>query len=174
MRGFFWVPANMTSQNDAIWDRTYFKWGRQRSGIHTLKYHNWPRVPYGNVTKPQENITYMYKRAKRSVRPFPANMTSQNDAFWDGIYLKISLVRKKATIRTLYTQIPHLTKLIFLLAQKLLLAQKFPPAITLLLALKLLLAQKLALAQKCWWHKYSCKHKKCRWHNNCCKHKKCC
>ena len=29
--------------------------GRQRSGIDTIKYHTWPRTPYGKMTKTQEN-----------------------------------------------------------------------------------------------------------------------
>ena len=29
----------------------------QRSGINTIKYHTWPRIPHGKVTKTQLNIT---------------------------------------------------------------------------------------------------------------------
>ena len=50
---------NMTDENvQRCWER-----GRQRSGIDTIKHHNWPRTPRGKVTKTQENITH--KRAKR-------------------------------------------------------------------------------------------------------------
>ena len=38
---------------------------RQRSGIDTIKYHNWEETPFGKMTKTQETITP--KRAKRSV-----------------------------------------------------------------------------------------------------------
>ena len=32
------------------------------SGIDTIKYHTWPRIPYGKVTNTQENITYRSAR----------------------------------------------------------------------------------------------------------------
>ena len=40
----------------------------QRSGINIIQYRTWPRTPFGNVAKAQENITH--RRAKR-FSPFP-------------------------------------------------------------------------------------------------------
>ena len=39
-----------------------------RPGIDTIKYHTWPRIPHGNVTKIQLNIT----NKSLEVSPFPA------------------------------------------------------------------------------------------------------
>ena len=41
---------------------------RQRSGIDTIKYHTWPRIPHGKVTKTQLNII----NKSQEVSPFPA------------------------------------------------------------------------------------------------------
>ena len=52
-----------------VWIKTLIvkvtKYGRgKRSGIDTIKYHIWPGIPEGKVTKIHENITN--KRVKRS------------------------------------------------------------------------------------------------------------
>ena len=41
-----------------FWFYSFFKYERrQRSGIDTIKYHTWPRIPHGKVAKTQLNIT---------------------------------------------------------------------------------------------------------------------
>ena len=35
------------------WKLTLKYRGRQKSGIYTIKYHNWPETPYEKVTKKQ-------------------------------------------------------------------------------------------------------------------------
>ena len=41
---------------------------RQWSGIDTIKYNTWPRIPHGKVTNTQLNIT----NKSQEVSPFPA------------------------------------------------------------------------------------------------------
>ena len=40
----------------------------QRSGIDTINYHTWPKLPHGKVTKAQLNI----KNKSKEVSPFQA------------------------------------------------------------------------------------------------------
>ena len=52
----FCRKINRYSSIPPIWRVS--KWERwQRSGIDTIKYHTWPRIPHENVTKTQLNIT---------------------------------------------------------------------------------------------------------------------
>ena len=71
---------------------------RQRSGIDTIKYHTWPRIPHGKVTKTQFNIA----NNSQEVSPFLSQQVTTRLQWSDGKYDKhkswiTQMIHKRST-----------------------------------------------------------------------------